>query len=290
MQGLGMEFFTEQRTGQLLSIVNSDVNELDDFLTDILRSVIQIVTRHLAMAAVLLSLNWQLALVALLPFPVGAAVSYRYSALIAPRYRTVREAVGRLTSRVENSVSGIEVVKSFTNEDLERERITAASREYRDANVDVLRVWISFLPTLDAIRWYGVAGIVLLGGIWIIAGPPLFFTLPLTVGTLVTFVIYSQRFVRPIIRAGQLLNTYHDAKASVERVFSLIDYPADVEEAVHEAAEAVGADEFVTDLESGYGARVGDRGEALGGSASAPRPGPPRRRVARFRTPRRCRR
>ncbi|MFB6146375.1 MAG: ABC transporter ATP-binding protein [Halobacteriaceae archaeon] len=244
MQRLGMEFFTNQRTGQILSILNNDVNELQTFLQSYVSRIIRITVQFLGIAVVLFSLKWQLALVTLLPVPVMTWYSFQYGSKVREKYGDIRQAVGTLHSRIENSVSGISVVKSYTQEPFESDRVEESSAEYFDARWDMLLTRITFFPVLNFMNWAGFALTLLVGGYWITVGPPLFFAGSLSIGTLVAFLTYNQQFTGPIIQIGHVLDQYEDARASIVRVFALTDYPVDVAD----ADDAVTVDDVEGDL------------------------------------------
>lgn len=143
-------------------------------------------------------------------------------------YDDVRQRVGVLTARIENSLSGIAVVKAYTAEPFEANRVTTASHDLFDIRWDVITTRISFFPVMNVINWLGFGVLVVVGGIWILDGPPLFFTKPLSVGTLVAFLTYNRQFTGPLIQAGHLVDLYYDARASVVRIFALNDYEIEI--------------------------------------------------------------
>ena len=230
LQRLGMEFFTERQTGELSSIVGSDVNQLNSFLNGWLGRTLSIVVQLVGTGVVMLTLNPQLALVALVPAPVLAVLSYAFVKRIRPKYGEARASFGRLSGRVENNLSGIEVVKSFTTERFESDRVRDASQSHVDARFAAAALNIRFGPSLSLVTGLGFALVLLVGGLWVVGGPPWLFTGTLTVGTLVVFLDYTRQFTQPMAQAGMLLNNYEDVKASAVRVFALMDYPVAVPE------------------------------------------------------------
>jgi ATP-binding cassette subfamily B protein len=230
IQQLSVEFFDSQQTGQILSILNSDVRMLNRLLQRFLKNILGITTRFVGIAVILLSLHWQLALVALIPVPVLAVMSRFFVERIESKYEAVRERGGALNARIENNLSGIKVVKSYTAEPYETTRVEDSSKDYLDARWDVITTRISFFPAMNFVNWVSFGVLLVVGGIWIFRGPPLFFTKPLKLGTLVAFLTYNQQFTTPLIQAGHLVDLYHDARASVVRIFALRDYDLAIEE------------------------------------------------------------
>jgi ATP-binding cassette subfamily B protein len=218
MQDLELAFFEGSQTGELMSVLNNDVNQLEEFLTTSLHNAMRIATRVVVIGAIMLWLNWQLALVSLAVVPVLVAVSVLFVRRIRPRYSAVREQVGSLNARLENNLAGIETVKAYTNEAFENERVAAASRSYLGRQWDAIRIRIAFFPVVRAITATGYTVTFLLGGWWVLFGPPLFFTKPLSAGVLVTFLLYSRRFRYPMRRVGEVLDDYQYARAAAARI------------------------------------------------------------------------
>jgi len=231
VQRLDMSFFDEKQTGEVMSILNNDVNQLESFLTNDLNSGIRIAVLVLGVAALMVWLNWQLALVALVSIPVLAVVSYVFVRIIGPKYGQVRSSVGALNSRLENNIGGIEVIKSYGREAFERERVEEASERYLDANWDAITTRIKFFPTLRIVTGMGYALTFLVGGYWLMFGPPLVFSGEIQIGTLTTMLLYSRRFLWPMRQFGNVINNYRYAFAAAERVVGLMNDPQRIEEA-----------------------------------------------------------
>ncbi|WP_276255901.1 ABC transporter ATP-binding protein [Halomontanus rarus] len=230
MQYLGMDFFSDKQTGEIMAILSSDVNRLEGFLNGWVGQILNIVMMVVGVTTVMLLFNWQLALVALAPAPLLLLISYKFIQKVKPKYREARSTFGELASRLENNVSGITVVKSFTTEAFESERVTDSSQEHMDARWAARRWGVRFGPSLTFITGAGFATVLFVGGWWLLFDPPLFFTGTLTVGVLVMFLQYTRMIQQPMTQAGQLLNNYQRVKASAERVFVLMDYPASINE------------------------------------------------------------
>ncbi len=230
LQGRELAFFDDKQTGEMMSVLNNDVNQLEDFLTSRLNSLIRIVVRVGGMGLVMVLLYWQLALIPVVVIPLLAAASYWFVSVIHPKYRDVRSSVGALNSRLENNLGGIEVIKAYDREGFERERVEGASRDYLDAQWDAITTRVKFFPSLRVITSSGFAATLLVGGLWVLNGPPAFAAERLTAGTLVTFLLYTRRFVYPMRQFGQILNEYQYAQAAAERVVGLLDADAGVPE------------------------------------------------------------
>ncbi|SFC64349.1 ATP-binding cassette, subfamily B [Halobiforma haloterrestris] len=230
MQRLNMDFFADKQTGEMMSILSNDVNRLERFLNDGMNSLFRMAVMVLGIGVILFAYNWQLALVALLPVPLIAVFTYFFVKIIQPKYAAVRSAVGKVNSRLENNLGGIQVIKSSTTEEYESERVDDVSRDYFDANWDAIETRIKFFPGLRVIAGIGFVVTFLVGGLWVFQGPPGPFTGTLSEGEFVVFILYTQRFIWPMAQFGQIINMYQRARASSARMFGLMDEPSRVAE------------------------------------------------------------
>jgi ATP-binding cassette subfamily B protein len=230
MQRLNMDFFADKQTGELMSILSNDVNRLERFLNDGMNSLFRLSIMVVGIASILLFMNWQLALVALVPVPLIAFFTKQFIEIIQPKYADVRSSVGKLNSRLENNLGGIQVIKAANTEGFESERVDDVSMEYFDANWDAIDTRIKFFPGLRLISGLGFALTFVVGGLWVLGEPlgPLSGTLK--AGEFVAFILYTQRFIWPMAQFGQIINMYQRAYASSERIFGLMDTPSRIQE------------------------------------------------------------
>jgi ATP-binding cassette subfamily B protein len=226
MQRLNMGFFADKQTGELLSVLSNDVNQLEQFLNEGLNSVFRLGVMVVGIGGVLVYYNWQLAVIALLPVPLIAGFTYLFIRVIQPKYARVRSAVGTVNSRLENNLGGIEVIKSSNTEPYESDRVEEVSTEYLDANWSAIKTRIKFFPGLRLLAGVGFVVTFLVGGLWVFTGTgPGPLSGELTVGTFVVFILFTQRFIWPMAQFGQIINMYQRAHASAERIFGLMDEP-----------------------------------------------------------------
>ncbi len=230
MQERELAFFDHRQTGELMSILNNDVNQLERFLTHGLNMGFRIVVMVGGMAAIMLLLHWQLALIPLISIPILGWVSIRFVDRIYPKYQEVRSSVARLNSRLENNLGGIDVVKTYRQEGFERGRVEDASEGYLKAQWDAITTRIKFFPALRLITAATFTATFLVGGWWVIAGSPgtlagLAGAGVLTAGTLVTFLLYTRRFMWPMRELGRIVNDHQYAEAASERILGLLEAP-----------------------------------------------------------------
>ena len=167
--------------------------------------------------------SWELAVVGLLPLPIIIWGSLFYQNLISPRYQKVRESVGEISSRLENNIAGISVIKSFTAEKFESKRVLDASKNYQEANYNAIKLSSLYVPLIRIAIAIGFGGVLLLGSFWVLDNNG-----KLTVGELVFFSMMIQRILWPLTRMGVTLDEYERAKASARRTFGLLNTPSKI--------------------------------------------------------------
>ena len=235
MQRLNMDFFADKQTGEMMSILSNDVNRLERFLNDGMNSAFRLGVMVVGIAAILLWINWQLAMVTLFIVPALAVFTYQFIRTIQPKYTDVRSSVGQVNSRLENNLGGIQVIKTANTEAYESDRVDDVSQDYFDANWDAIDTRIKFFPGLRIMAGVGFVATFLLGGVWVLTSQatgtaPLFFSGTLSPGDFVVFILLSQRFIWPMAQFGQIINMYQRAYASSARIFGLMDEPSRIAE------------------------------------------------------------
>jgi len=254
MQRLNMDFFADKQTGELMSILSNDVNRLERFLNDGMNSFFRLSIMVIGIAVILFSMNWQLALIALVPVPIIAVFTKKFIEIIQPKYAEVRSSVGQLNSRLENNLGGIQVIKTANTETFESDRVDDVSEDYFDANWDAIDTRIKFFPGLRLISGLGFVLTFVVGAFWVVGEPLGPLSGELSSGAFVAFILYTQRFIWPMAQFGQIINMYQRAHASSERIFGLMDTPSRIVEDPDAEPLAVeeGGVEF-DDVSFGYG-------------------------------------
>ncbi|AHF98473.1 multidrug ABC transporter ATPase [Halostagnicola larsenii XH-48] len=224
MQRLDMEFFSDKQTGEMMSVLSNDVNQLERFLNEGLNSAFRLVVMVVGIGALLFWLNPQLALISLAPVPLIGGFTYVFVKKIQPKYAAVRSSVGKVNSRLENNLGGIQVIKSSNTERFESGRVEDVSKKYFDTNWEAINLRIKFFPALQLISGIGFVLTFVVGGYWVLQGTaPGPFTGALEIGVFVAFIMYTQQLVWPMAQFGQVINMYQRAEASSERIFGLMD-------------------------------------------------------------------
>ena len=218
MQSREIAYFEEQRTGNLMSMLNNDVNQLERFLNGSFKEIIQLIVLVIFAGWALCSFSWQLGVVSMAAIPFIMWGSFLYQRKIEPHYTAVRTTVGELSNRLENNISGIAVIKSFTAEDYEVNRVQESSKKYQEANFGAIQWNALYVPLIRMVIVLGYSAALLLAAYWVINGIDNF-----TIGGLAFVAMMLERLLWPITRLGDVFDQYERAKASSRRIFGLID-------------------------------------------------------------------
>ncbi|MDE0954266.1 MAG: ABC transporter ATP-binding protein [Candidatus Poseidoniales archaeon] len=216
IQNLEMQWFSEQSTGGLMSILNDDVNQLERFLDQGANDLLQLATTIIVVGTIMFILAPQVALLAVIPVPIIVIGSFVFQRRIGIRYKKVREEVGELNALLNNNLQGITTIKSFTAESREAQRVNLASGSYRTANRDAIRLSASFVPLIRMAILFAFSANMLVGGWMALDGE-------LDVGAYAILVFITQRLLWPLTRLGQTFDLYQRAMASTTRVLDLVD-------------------------------------------------------------------
>ena len=237
IQNLEMQWFSEQSTGGLMSILNDDVNQLERFLDQGANDLLQLATTITVVGSIMFILAPEVALLAVIPVPIIVIGSFIFQRRIGVRYKKVREEVGELNSLLNNNLQGITTIKSFTAEDRESERVNLASQSYRNANRDAIRLSASFVPLIRMAILFAFTANMLVGGWMALDGE-------LDVGAYAIIVFITQRLLWPLTRLGQTFDLYQRAMASTTRVLDLVDTEIGIVEGNEELNNVQGNIEF----------------------------------------------
>ena len=231
VQHLEMGFFDDNDTGEVMSVLNDDVRELNTFVFGVLGRLVTFGAMTVATYAYMLWFNWQLALVLLVVPAVLLVMSYWFSGRMEPKHLAVRERVGDLNSRLSDNVDGIAVIKAYATEAVERRRVRTASRDHFDAKWDAHSTRATVDPVMRLVSQSARVITLLVGGYWVIVGPPLFFSGTLTPGGLLTFYMYVGGMVTPMEGITDVIDSYQNGKAAATRLRDTIENDRVVERA-----------------------------------------------------------
>ena len=221
VQKQGMGWFDERQKGDILAILNDDINQLERFLDKGANDLLQVTTTVIVVGAVFLAISWKVALFAVLPIPVIIWGSFLYQRSLEPRYAEVRNTAGRLNALLENDLSGMSTIQSFTAEERELKRVEELSNEYRNANKKAIRLSVAFVPMIRMAILCGFTATLLLGGWLTLEGV-------LAIGAYSVLVFMTQRLLWPLTRLGETFDLYQRAMASSTRVLDVLSSPTEI--------------------------------------------------------------
>ncbi|TBR57020.1 ABC transporter [Westiellopsis prolifica IICB1] len=222
VQELDSAYFEESSTGGLMSILNDDINRLEDFLNFVANEIIQITTSVIILTCgAFWILPPAITLATLLPMPFILWGSFTYQKLLEDRYAEVRERVGFLNSRLANNLSGINTIKSFTAEAYESARFAAESEAYRKSNTKAIRLSAAFNPLIRMLILVGFTALLFWGGMATYAGE-------LSIGSFSVLLVLVQRLLWPLVTLGEIFDKYQRSMASTNRIMDLLDAPINI--------------------------------------------------------------
>src|SRR5215203_5606870 len=222
LQRLDVGFYDRNPVGRLMTRVTTDVDVLNDLFTAGVVSIFGDIFMLAGIMIVLFVMDWRLALVALAVLPLIAVVTQWFRRNARESYRTVRTLIARINAFLQEHITGMSTVQLFRQEARTLDRFDAVNTSHRDANVQSIFYYAVFYPAIEIIGALAAALIIWFGGGWTMQGT-------LTLGSLVAFLQYSQRFFRPISDMSEKFNVLQAAMASSERIFKLLDTEVRIE-------------------------------------------------------------
>jgi ATP-binding cassette, subfamily B, bacterial len=224
LQTMSIGFFTRRSPGVLISRMTNDVEALQQLVTNGVVTIFNSTLTLLGVVVILLFLDVKLALITFITFPLLAIASVVFRIVSAGAYRATRERIAAVTAYLQETLSGVRVVRSFGQEERHREVMTELNERNRDVNLKTVYLNASYFPAVEMLSAVGTAVILLYGGTQAIDGA-------LQVGVVVAFIGYLTRFFEPIQELSQLYTTYQQGMAALDKIFDLLDTPPDMVDA-----------------------------------------------------------
>jgi len=224
LQSMSIGFFTRRSPGVLISRMTNDVEALNQLVTSGFVTIFSSTLTLVGVVVILLFLDLQLALITFITFPLLAVASVVFRIVSAGTYRATRERIAAVTAYLQETLSGVRVVRSFGQERRHQSQMTALNEENRDVNMKTVYLNASYFPAVEMLAAVGTAVILLYGGSQAINGA-------IEVGVVVAFVGYLTRFFEPIQELSQLYTTYQQGMAALDKIFDLLDTAPDMVDA-----------------------------------------------------------
>jgi len=218
LQQLSFSYYDTARTGDLMSRLTADIEGVRMFIgfgfAQLLNTALLIVFGF----GMMFFIDWPLTVLILVFIPVLGFVAIRFEQAIHPVFRSIRSAVGRLTTRVQENITGVRTVKSFAREPFEINKFVKENIDYRDNHLTLAEVWAKYFPMMEFIANLSVVTLLLAGGWRVIAGT-------MTLGELIAITGMLGFIVAPLWTLGFQINGYTQSKASGERLLELLYQP-----------------------------------------------------------------
>lgn len=224
LQGMSVGFYSRRRAGVLISRMSNDVEALDTLVTDGIVTLFGSSLTLIGTAAILFALDPELALITYTVFPVLGIASFTFRIISADAYRATREKVAGITAYLQETLSGIRVVRTFAQEPRHLRRFEELNEENREANMKTVHLNAAYFPGVELLSGLATAGILLYGGLQAVDGE-------ITIGVLVAFLAALNNFFDPIQQLSQLYTTYQSGMAALDKIFELLDEEPDLVDA-----------------------------------------------------------
>jgi ATP-binding cassette subfamily B protein len=221
LQSLSVGFYSRRQAGVIISRLTNDVQALDQLVTDGVVTLFGSTLTLVGTAVILLVLDVELALLTFLVFPLLGIGSLAFRIISADAYRVTREKVALITAYLQETLSGVRVVRTFAQEPRHRARFSALNDDNRDANMVTVNLNAAYFPGVELLSALAQAGILLYGGYQAIQGD-------VSVGVLVAFIAALQNFFDPIQQLSQFYTTYQSGAAALDKIFELLDEEPDL--------------------------------------------------------------
>ena len=246
LQRMHIGFYDKNPVGRLVTRVTTDVDALNDMFTSGVVSIFEDIFVLAGILAIMLSMNWKLALItfAVLPFIFYATKLFRDR--VRDSYRRIRVAIARINAHLQENVSGMMVLQLFNREQKAFDAFSVVNEQHMDAFKDAIMAHAVYYPVIEILSSIAIACVIWFGGHdvmrhWqvtkVVLGAGVYKWWPfhhvreaITLGVLVAFMQYAQRFFRPIQDLSEKYNILQSAMAAAERVFKLLDTPAEITE------------------------------------------------------------
>jgi ABC-type multidrug transport system fused ATPase/permease subunit len=222
LQRLSIGFYSRNKAGVLISRLTNDVQALDQLVTEGISTLFSATLTLIGTAVILVLLDAKLAMITFLTFPVLLVASVAFRLASAGAYKLTREKIAQVTAYLQETLSGVRVVRAFGQEERHGRRFAELNDEHRDANMKTVYLNAAYFPAVELLSAVATAAILLYGGNQVVNGGGV------TIGVLAAFVFYLQSFFDPIQSLSQLYTTYQAGMAALDKIFELLDEEPDV--------------------------------------------------------------
>ena len=224
IQQMSLAFFDRNPVGRLITRITNDVNALNEFMTQGTVALLGDLVRLVFVVITMFVLNWRLALITMILFPVVIATTAVFQRIMRQAFRQVRQTLARVNAFLNEQITGVLVTQLFNREDRSKQRFDELSGEYQNAQFRSLVAFSIFFPVVSFLSVAATALLFNLGGMVVLDGLA-------TIGMLVAFIQYTDQAFQPIRQIAERYNTLQSAMASSERIFGILDTQPEVRDA-----------------------------------------------------------
>ena len=223
LERLDLGFFHDKQTGDLMSRVVNDTRDFELLYAHIIPEMITNVVTFLGVLAILLTINWKLALITCFPIPLILVSGVIFAKKVRPFFRVSQRKMGELSGKLQDNLSGIHEIQSFGQESFETERVDEKNFDHVRAMLKALKISAVFHPSVEFLSSIGTILVVAFGGLLAYQGN-------LSVEDIVSFVLYLSLFYAPISGLATLLENMQQSMAGAERVMLVLDTPSRIQD------------------------------------------------------------
>ncbi len=220
LQYVPLKYYSTKNSGKIISRITNDAETLGDFLTFQIPQVVSGIAGIIASLFIMTYLDYRLTVYAVLIIPMLLATVFLMNKKIKFNYISVRQKIAELTGNVSESINGVKAIKSSGTEDVFNESFENVNNNNYNANVKAVRLTSLFSSIVQVIEGFGIMIVLYEGGTEVFSGI-------LSIGILVSFVVYVQSFFNPIVQLSQFYNSYQSSSIAVERIYKIIDEEKD---------------------------------------------------------------
>src|SRR6202167_1893122 len=221
LQRMHIGFYDKNPVGRLVTRVTTDVDAVNEMFTSGVVSIFEDVFVLAGIIAIMLRMNWKLALITFAALPLIGIATKIFRDKVRDSYRRIRVAIARINAYLQEHVSGMVVLQLFNREERAYDKFSEVNSVHMDAYKDAIMAHAVYYPVVEVLSAIAIASVIWFGGNDVIRTTT-------TLGVLVAFIQYAQRFFRPIQDLSEKYNILQSAMASSERIFKLLDTPAEI--------------------------------------------------------------
>ena len=226
LQRLSLRYYEDKQTGQLMSRVINDTELFEKMIAHAMPEMFVNLVTLIGITAILLSLNWKLTLLTLIPIPIIVITLYLYAKLVRPAFRGRQKELGELNAVLNDSLSGVREIKAFAHEDITMNKVGVHIETYLESNLKALKLMATFTPIYDFAAGLGQLLVIYFGSRMAMQGS-------LAIADLVAFFLYLESFYQPIRGLSTAWEAVQESMAGFERVAEVLEETPDVAEPLH---------------------------------------------------------